>query len=199
MNCEERYAKISELRKKDIIGKFIILRPATVDYAEDIVKLRNRPKNLYWFNQLKEITIENQKEWFSNYLLSIDDIYWCILDKKENFIGTIRLYKISDDGSSCEEGSYVIDEDVSDEAPYAIEAKFIILDVAFNELQMKKVLNNNRFDNKIMNNMDNQLGFDKGNVVKIQDVDYIHRVLLPEKYQKNRLKFLDVINYWSER
>ena len=199
MDREERIDKVKELHNKDIIGKCVILRPASLRYAEDIVRLRNKPKNMYMFNQSYSITIEGQTHWLEKYEKAIDDIYWCVLDKTERFIGTIRLYGIDADGEHCEEGSYVIDEDVADEAPYAIESKMLALDIAFDALQIKTMINDNRADNKIMNNIDNQLGFDKGYITQIRGVDYIHRELSADIYHKNREKFSTIVKYWSER
>lgn len=199
MNREERREKVKELRSRDVSGKFVILRPATNEYAEDIVELRNRPQNRYMFNQSDLITVDGQQEWFDLYQKTENDIYWVVLNKKEEFIGTIRLYGIDLDGGHCEEGSYVIDDEVANEAPYAIEAKMLALDVAFDELQIKDMINVIRVDNKIMNNLANQLGFDAGRDVKIRGVDYLHRVLTVEDYLKNRQKFAIVIDYWSER
>ncbi len=199
MNREERKTKIIELRNKDIIGKCVILRPASLKYAEDILRLRNKPKNMYMFNQLDLITLEGQTHWFEDYVKATDDIYWCVLDKTERFIGTIRIYSIDADGEHCEEGSYVIDEEVANEAPYAVEAKMLALDIAFDTLQIKTMINDNRADNKVMNNIDNQLGFGKGYITQIRGVDFIHRELSAEDYHQNRERFSKLVKYWSER
>ena len=92
MNSGERKEMVAELRKRDIAGKTVILRPVTADYAEDIINLRNKPRNMYYLNQASVLTLEEQKVWLESYNRSVDDIYWCILDQKEIFIGTIRLY-----------------------------------------------------------------------------------------------------------
>lgn len=199
MNSGERKEMVAELRKRDIAGKTVILRPVTADYAEDIINLRNKPRNMYYLNQASVLTLEEQKVWLESYNRSVDDIYWCILDQKEIFIGTIRLYGIDMNGEFCEEGSYAVREEVADEAPYAVEAKMLILDTAFETLQIRKVINDNRIDNKIMNNMDDQLGFDAGWKREIKGTEHIHRTLTAQDYWKNRSKFFRLVEYWSER
>ena len=199
MDREERKAGILEFRNKDVVGKFVILRPASVKYAEDIVNLRNKPRNMYVFNQSYLLTTEDQTRWFEKYEKTSNDIYWCILDKAERFIGTIRLYGIDPAGEYCEEGSYVIDEDVVDEAPYAVESKMLALDVAFDDLQIKTMINEVRVENKNMNNIDNQLGFTNGIVTQIRGVDFRRRELSSEDYRKNRNKFSRLVDYWSCR
>ena len=199
MNRDERKKKIIELRNHDITGKFVILRPVRAEYASKIVNLRNRPQNMYWFNQSEPISVENQVKWLENYNNKDNDIYWCVLDKNKRFIGTIRLYGIDLDGDYCEEGSYVIDDKVADEAPYAVESKYLVIDVAFKELQIKSIINDNRADNKVMNNINKRLGFSKGEITKIRGVDYLHMTLTYEDYIKKRDVFLSVVEYWSER
>lgn len=199
MDREERKNKITHFRKETIIGKCVDLKPATALQAEQIVRLRNKPRNRYYFNQDYELETEGQKAWFETYEKRDDDIYWCVYRKDGLFIGTIRLYGIDLDGEYCEEGSYAIDEDYADEAPYAVESKMLVLDVAFDELQIKTMINDNRADNKVMNNIDNQLGFDKGEKIQIRGVDYLHRILKAGDYRKNRAKFSSLVDYWSRR
>lgn len=199
MDSKEREAKVLELRNKDIVGKCVILRPASTKYAGDILNLRNKPKNMYMFNQVSLITLDEQTKWLDSYNRTTNDIYWCVLNKNEQFVGTIRIYAIDLGGEHCEEGSYVIDDEVTDEAPYAVESKMLALDVAFDMLHIKTMINENRADNKVMNNIDNQLGFDKGYITQIRGVDYLHRELSAEDYRNNRHKFSRLVDYWSER
>ncbi len=199
MDRIERKEAVITLRNQDIIGRFVILRPVSAKYAVEIVTLRNKPRNLYCLNQPGIVSLEDQLRWIEKYEKKTDDIYWCILDKKERFIGTIRIYDIDMDGMQCEEGSYVVDEDVSGEAPYAIESKMLALDAAFDTLDIGRVKNENRADNKGMNNMDNQLGFDQGENTLIRGTSYLIRFLSAKDYRLNRSKFSSVIDYWSER
>ncbi len=199
MTVEERKRKIKEFRTQTILGKCIDLKPASEEYAAKIMELRNREKNIYWFNQSDIITLEEQIKWFESYASCQNDIYWVILNKEGQFLGTIRIYDIDFDGMTCEEGSYIIDENYADEAPYAVEAKMLALDVAFKKLEIELVINDNRADNKVISNMDNQLGFDDGSIIKIRGVDYIHRILKAADYFKNRSKFSTLVDYWSMR
>lgn len=199
MNREERIHLLKELRTHDVVGKFVILRPASIVYAEQIMELRNRPTNRYWFHQAYEITLEGQRKWFASYEMTENDIYWVVLDKEEKFIGTIRLYDIDLDGRVCTEGSYVIDENVAGDGPYAVEAKMLALDVAFSELQIESMINDNRADNKVINNIDNQLGYDHGTIIQVRGVDFQHRILYVKDYLSHREVLPGLIDYWSER
>ncbi len=199
MDKESRKKMILGYREKAITGQCVMLCPISEESSEDIVTLRNRPRNLYYLNQSKKLTVEDQISWFHSYIQRDDDIYWCIYDLSEHFIGTIRLYGIELDGETCEEGSYIIDEDHADEAPYAVESKILVLDIAFDILQMHKMVNVNRADNKVINNIDDQLGFNKGSTIQIRDVDYRYRILYPEDYHKNRRKFSELVEYWGKR
>ena len=199
MNSSERERRIKEIRTRETEGAFVILVPASAEYAERIVNLRNRPRDKYWFNQPDVITTEGQIEWLEMYEERNDDIYWCVLNKERVFIGTIRLYGIDLNGDYCEEGSYAIDEDSLGEEPYAVEAKMLALDVAFRDLEIRVMINHNRVDHKVMNNIDNQLGFNSGVIEQIRGVDYLRRELKAEDYWNNRIKFASLIDYWSVR
>lgn len=200
MNAAERISVIMGLRSQVINGKIIYLKPLTRDDSKDIVTLRNKPRNRYFFSQNDVLTVSDQNRWFNEYDERNDDIYWGVY-KKENdlFIGTIRLYGIDPNGEFCDEGSYMIDEGYAAEAPYAVESKMLALDVAFGNLQIKTMINDNRADNKVMNSMDDQLGFEDVSIIQIRGVDYWHKLLTAENYYKNRTKFSALVEYWSAR
>ena len=199
MNLEERKRKIYIFRNVKIVGKCLDMVPATEEYAEKIVHLRNKPDIKYWFNQDKDISLETQIKWLESYKKKENDLYWCLLKHDGTFLGTIRLYNIDLNGEFCEEGSYVINSDYSEEAPYSIEAKMLALDIAFRDLEIKFMVNQNKADNKTINNLDNQLGFKTGETVIIKDVEFVRRILYANDYWKNRDKLAGLIDYWSMR
>ncbi len=200
MDQGERLSSVLRFRKETINGKIIYLKPLTKADSGDIVRLRNKPRNRYFLSQSCELTVADQERWFEGYDKKNNDIYWGIYKKgTDTFLGTIRLYGIDPNGRSCEEGSYMIDEDYADEAPYAVESKMLALDTAFDGLQIKTVVNDNRSDNKVMNGIDDRLGFDKGSIRQINNVSYRHRSLTAEDYHENRIRFSDLIDYWSVR
>lgn len=186
---------IHEYRNKKIEGIFCDLVPVGEQDLIHIVHLRNEKRNKYFLNQNADVSLEEQKSWFEEYLRRTDDIYWGIWNKAGQMVGTIRLYNIGND--QCEEGSCIINEKYSKEAPYAVEAKFLSTVFAFDELKLNKMINENRIDNKVMNSLSKQIGFQLEKIVEIRGVQFNYFTLLAEKFEREKL--LRIINYWKER
>lgn len=190
---------INDYRNKIIEGKIINLVPFSLADAENVVEIRNKEKNKYFLNQTYELTVDSQTKWYESYLSRFDDIYWCIYNKDNDFIGTIRVYDIDEEKDLCDQGSFMIDEEQAEGTPYALEAELLTLDFIFDELKISNVINEDRADNKVMNNLTKKLGFDYKKDTEINGVAYKYYLLNPESYKKNREKFQTVIDYWANR
>ena len=190
---------VKEYREKRIEGKLVDLVPFTLVDADNVVEIRNRDKNRYFLNQTYIITSESQTKWYDNYLTRYDDIYWSIYNKQNRFIGTVRVYDIDEENDICDQGSLMIDEDIASEAPYAVEVEILTLDFIFDILRIGNVINEDRADNKVMNNLTKKLGFKYVKDTKIGNVDYKYYLLSPEDYQKKRDTFAKIIDYWGRR
>lgn len=197
--CNRIGKVIREYRKKRIEGTLVDLVPFTEKDTADVVLVRNREKNRYFLHQTYRIDADSQMQWYQEYLERDNDIYWCVYDKKDQFMGTVRIYDIDEEKDLCSQGSFIIDEEFSEGAPYALEAEILTLDFAFGILKIGKVANEDRADNKTMNNLSKKLGFTFIKNTKREDTDYKYYLLDPEDYQKNRDKFASVIAYWSVR
>lgn len=119
--------------------------------------------------------------------------------KKNEFIGTIRIYDIDEKNNICDQGSFIIDEKHTANGPYALEAEILTLDFVFDILNIENVINEDRINNKVMNNLTKKLGFDLRKITKINDVEYNYYILNRNNYIKNKNKFMDVIDYWATR
>lgn len=190
---------IKEYREKRIEGKIIDLVPFSLDDSSNVVRIRNKEKIKYFLNQTYELSIESQERWYKDYLTRNNDIYWSIYNKKKDFIGTIRIYDIDKDEDICVQGSFIIDEEQAEGAPYALEAEILSLDFVFNQLEIHKVINEDRADNKVMNNLTKKLGFEFEKNTEINNIAYKYYVLKPEAYKRNRDKFQAIIDYWMCR
>lgn len=190
---------IREYREKKIEGLFLDLVPYRTDLSPEIVRLRNRERNRHFLAQNEEITPESQLAWGERYLLREDDIYWCLFRKEGDFIGTIRLYDIAPDGSSLTQGSFMIDETYSGEAPYAVEAELLSLDFAFDRIKVQSVINEDRADNRIMNSLTKRMGFRFVKDTVIRGASYRYYLLSEEDYRKKRGKAEELLRYWKER
>ncbi len=199
MSSNFRFDAVQEYRHKEINGVCIDLVPFEMKYAEEFVSMRNSERNKYFFNQQVNLTVESQKVWYEKYLSRPDDIFWAILNKRGKFIGTTRLYDIAPDGSILEQGSFMIDERVAKEAPYAIEANIMCLDFAFDVLKVKEIINRDRNDNKVMNNLSRKFGFRFIRDTEVNGVPYRYCLCNHEDYMSVRDDIYSLIKYWSER
>lgn len=190
---------IEQYRTKRIEGKCIDLVPYSTKDNESIVELRNRPKNMYFLAQAGKLDLNSQNKWYEQYSRLNNDIFWCIYNKNQEFIGTIRIYKIDDEKDICTQGSFLIDEEKVDEAPYSLEAEIMSLDFAFDILNMAKVINEDRADNKVMNNLSKKIGFIFQKNTVVNGVDYKLYHLNRNDYLRSKDKFQKVIDYWSNR
>lgn len=190
---------IKEYRNRIIEGKCINFVPLSEKDLENVVNLRNKDRNRYFLNQSYVLTVEGQKEWYEKYIERMNDIYWCIYSKSKQFIGTIRIYDIDENEDLCDQGSFMIDEEYAEEAPYAIEAELMSLDFVFDILKIGNVINEDRADNKVMNNLTKRLGFVFEKDIVINGIDYKYYLLNKERYNEKRQKFMDVVSYWCER
>lgn len=180
--------KIKKLRKTPVTGIFIDLIPVEEKHLPELVRLRNQEKSKYYLNQQFDLTLEMQKEWYSRYIERDNDIYWCVVTKDGVVIGTYRLYDIFDE--ICEGGSFIIDENYTMGLPYALETCLLSLEVAFNELDLKVVINSDRKDNKNMNSMSRKLGFEFEKEIMINGVCFNRYLLKKENAKIEKYKAL---------
>lgn len=187
---------MSKLDKNCIlIGHFCTLIPVLPKDFERIIELRNREENKYFLNQKYDITFEEQCIWYEKYLERVDDVYWGIWKSDDCLIGTIRLYDVEED--SAEEGSCIIDNQYSKEAPYVVEAKYLLTRYAFEQVGVKKIINRNKKDNKVMNSLSRQQGFKLQRIIDINGMEYNYYVLVVDDFQQEKIE--KVLDYWKKR
>lgn len=195
----QMYTVVTKYRHRKMEGRIIDFVPFDEAWIRDFVRVRNAKRNLYYFNQSYLLTEESQKEWYFNYLDRPDDLFWCILDKKGRFLGSVRLYDMDGEQSIVNQGSFMIDEKVADEAPYALEAELLSLDFAFEILHASQVINENRYDNSAMNSLSKKMGFVVVKDTKIGGVPFKYHLLYKDAYSKKRSAAERVIAYWAGR
>lgn len=190
---------VKEYKEKVLLGQCLDLVPLSTEDSDKIVALRNKDKNRYNLNQDYVLTKENQDAWYQQYKDRTDDLYWCIFEKDGRFLGTIRLYEIDENNKTCRQGSFIIDDEYSKEGPYALEAIIRTLDLAFGTLALEKVYNDDRADNKVMNNLSKKFGFVFEKEILVKEVPYNLYSVTEEQYQKKREKIQALIDYWATR
>lgn len=189
----------TQYKKQTICGIFVDLVPVSKKYVKDIVALRNTNRARYFLNQQYLLTEEMQLKWMEEYEKRDNDLYWCILDKKGEFLGTYRLYDIIFETRTAESGSSNLREDRALEAPYLLEAMVTVYKLAFNELKLEKILTSVRHDNAKVLSSDKRMGFSEIGLTKNNGVEYIVLELDKEKFMKNGPILEKIINHWKNR
>lgn len=189
---------ITEYRKKGLEGKLVDLLPISRNDSENIVKLRNKEKNLLFLSQQKKINVEEQNKWYDAYVVRDNDIYWCIHNKWNQFIGTTRLYNINEGEDICEHGSFIIDDKYAKNAPYALEAFILTLDFAFDVLHIGHVCNACRMDNQVINSLSQEIGFSIQKKIVSDNVEYNCYLLDYNNYIKHRSMFQKIVDYFAD-
>lgn len=197
--ASQMYAAVAEYRHRRVEGRIIDLVPFGEAWVKDFVRVRNAKRNLYFFNQPRPITEESQREWYLSYLERPDDLFWCILDKQGRFLGSVRLYDMDAGHSILNHGSFMVDAEAADEAPYALDAELLSLDFAFDVLHVRQVINENRHDNRVMNSLSEKMGFVFVKDTSIGGVPFKYHLLYEDAYRKKRAAVERIVTYWAGR
>lgn len=176
------------LRTAPVIGHVVDLVPYGPAYHERLIVLRNTDRASYYLHQPAPLVLEGQAKWFAGYEARFDDIQWVIVNKQGAMVGGTALYGITDDRSRAEKGRLVVDEARAKEAPYILEAELLLLDVAFDRLQVARVDTCVRDDNAVMQSINAKLGFERTGEHDIRGVEYFDYALTPARYAPDRLR-----------
>ena len=191
---EKQTKLIQKYRNEVFPGLSTNLVPISSEYLKNIVYLRNQDHSKYYLNQPQNITLESQNKWYEQYLKRDNDIYWCIEDKENNIVGTVRLYDITE--NNCEHGSFIIGKEYTMGSPFALEAMILSLDFAFKTLNLDTVECNDRADNSNMNSITKRFGFLFDEKRIINGVEYNHYVLKKENCKT--AKYLPLLQKYIE-
>lgn len=186
---------VEKYRHEIIPGRIIDLAPLGEEDLPAVVRMRNHPKMMYYFNQERELTLDGQKKWYYNYLKRSDDIYWVIKNKDGKVIGTNRLYDIKSD--RCEQGSLMVDEAYTMSAPCAAEAILLSLEFAYDILKVETVVNQDRYDNKNMNSITKRFGFKLLKQTDIRGVEFNYYELNKAVFRKQEVE--ELLQLWIDR
>lgn len=116
----------------------IILEPLTLEYAMKYKELRNREENRKWFVYNKEISDEQQKSWYAEYLCNKNDIMFAILNSNKEFIGCNAIYNINNEERTAEYGRLLVDYNKY-HGGYGYKATMAALKIAFDMLEVQEI------------------------------------------------------------
>jgi acetyltransferase, GNAT family len=90
----------------------IVLKPLEQRNIEDLRNLRNKEENRKCFIYQKEITKEEQENWYKKYLEKEEDVMFsAFLKENEEYpVGFAALYDIDKNSKKCEFGRIIVDK-----------------------------------------------------------------------------------------
>lgn len=197
--CKTQIKLVKEYRNKTISGKIIDLTPFSPMDSERIVDIRNSENVRWGFNQTRVYDARGQIDWYERYIRTDNDIFWCIRKKDGTIVGMIRAYDIDHKIGECKQGTFAMDEEYANEAPYAVEALVLTLDFIFDRLGMKKVIHEDRDGNRNMNNLSKKLGMVQTGTIDFKGAKYNCYALQKNEYYERRNRFINLVDYWANR
>lgn len=120
-------------------GILISLEEMNESHLELMVKWRNNPAVSEMMFDRGKFTLEKQKAWFNKTKNDKSRRQFIIIENKGGRpIGAVNLMEIDFENLNCDWG-YYIGEDEFRMGGYAVEAEYMILKFAFEELKLHKV------------------------------------------------------------
>lgn len=188
---------VQHYRNTTLHGFFVNLVPLSERYARDIVDLRNTERALYNLNQQYRLTEESQIAWTKEYYARNNDLYWCILDSKGDFLGTYRAYDMDFKSNIAEVGSTIILESRAKERPYFLEATLIVYGFLFDMMKITSVVAHTREDNVKVRSFNAHIGaIDRGETM-LHGVRYIETYMTNEMFEREVLS--KILGHWILR
>lgn len=118
----------------------IYIRPITIEDTENIVKWRNSPEVTVNFIYRTQLTAESHLQWMKNKVETGQVAQFIIVEKEgEKPIGSVYLRDIDTVNKKAEFGIF-IGENSTRGKGYGTQATKLILDYAFKELDLNKVM-----------------------------------------------------------
>lgn len=154
------------------------LRPLTLELAEQLRIWRNQSENLQWMDFQQQINQEEQRNWF----LHLDwkkNQYFGIFEQQ--LIGFIHLKNIDEVNREAEAGILIGNSEAIGTG-IALKASVLLLDYAFEVLQLKKVTAKTAGQNDVARSYNAFLGFQ----IEKEENDFVFTQLSKTRYLEKR-------------
>jgi len=139
--------KIAFLRSNVFHGRTIDVYPYSMEYLDDIIRIRNQPEVKYFLLQDYDVTRESQAEWIKKYEATDDEAGLIIKNKRGEVIG-INFFLDYDAGSnSMDYGRGTFDLAKIMGMPYALDTFSVIIDLYFDTLKFDLLRTSVKMDN----------------------------------------------------
>lgn len=119
--------------------KRLSLIPLLQQHIEPLRQLRNRERQYFVFS--KELSVQEQCEWYNQYQRKPNDYMFCVTLKARanEFIGATALYDVDKLNKTAEFGRIVIDKSKCEDNGIGAEATLATCKIGFDLLDLKKI------------------------------------------------------------
>lgn len=188
-------ALISYYRTVAIPGRMVDLVPYAAEHHQHVVELRNLPAVRQFMNLDSDATLSTQQRWYGSYQKRSDDLYWVIVAKSRQVVGTNRIYDIT--GDQLEKGSLIIDPDAARLGPFALEAELLLIRFVFDVLTIPRIITAIATDNVKMLSINARFGFKPVGQRVVRGKEFL--VFELRRYDFNPRPLESVVDHWSKR
>lgn len=123
-----------------LIGKYTLLRAVEITDLEILRNWRNIPDFRINFREHRELSLENQKNWFTRLSVSPNDYMFVILDKETlEPIGACGLLYTNWIIRSSDFSFYIGKESLYIDEKYAKDAANVLIQYGFKDLNLNKI------------------------------------------------------------
>lgn len=187
--------KVAALRRCELRGITVVLRPYEFSDCEDLRLLRNQPNNQINLAQTSDLTAAQQRAWSEAYLARTDDLCWTLRTIAGEFAGAISLYDIQP--RSAETGRLVLREELARSSPILAESELMMQWLAFGWLRLERVLARVQPTNAKMVTMHERLGFTITGPTAIRGIPYLQLEIAASAFRPDA--HLRVLEHWRRR
>lgn len=119
----------------------IVLKPLEEKNIEDLRNLRNKEENRKCFIYQKEITKEEQENWYKKYSEKEEDLMFsAFLKENEEYpIGFAALYNIDKNNKKCEFGRIIVDKSKVTKKGIGYQITKCLCDIGFQDLGLDMI------------------------------------------------------------
>lgn len=162
--------------------KNVSIRPLSECDIEFLREWRNDETNTKYLRKLPYITSEMQQSWFEKYLSDNDEICFAIEEIKElnRIVGSLSLYNFKE--KQAEFGKILIGCHQAHGKNIGVNSIIALLHVAFNDLNLDKVVLHVYADNKGAVHVYEKVGFSRIDIHKTDNLDEYLMEISKEKY-----------------
>lgn len=171
-----------------LYGELVDLKCADSEDAQFSLDIRNDP-SLTEFIPKVQGSLEGQIQWIEKERISDDSYFFIILNKNGERIGTASIYNIDKTNKICEFGRYISYGNALEN----VETALLILNFAFSELNMEKVIFNNDERNLKIISFWKRFGASLINIVEMEGWKAAQYVLFREDYHIKRERIIPLL------